>query len=100
MNETSTSTIDGPDAAGRRERMRLSFDLDVDICVVGAGLAGRKTPRDGLARGGAGSAAAVVSLSLRASSRESHRLIPGRVMPRGTHETKAFFAHQRALDNL
>src|SRR6266581_7353035 len=40
MNETSTSTIDGPDAAGLRERMRLSFDLDVDICVVGAGLAG------------------------------------------------------------
>lgn len=32
--------IDGSDAAGLRERMRLSFDLDVDICVVGAGLAG------------------------------------------------------------
>ena len=40
MNETSTSTINSPDAAGARERMRLSFDLDVDICVVGAGLAG------------------------------------------------------------
>src|SRR5689334_20529181 len=40
MSETFTSTIDGPDAAGLRERMRLSFDLDVDICVVGAGLAG------------------------------------------------------------
>src|SRR4051794_632565 len=40
MKDTSTSVIDGPDAAGLRERMRLSFDLDVDICVVGAGLAG------------------------------------------------------------
>jgi glycine/D-amino acid oxidase-like deaminating enzyme len=40
MSETSTSTIDGPDAAALRERRRLSFDLDVDICVVGAGLAG------------------------------------------------------------
>src|SRR5205809_265056 len=40
MNETSTSTIDGLDAAGLSQRMRLSFDLDVDICVVGAGLAG------------------------------------------------------------
>ena len=40
MSETSTSTIDGPDAAASRERARLSFDLDVDICVVGAGLAG------------------------------------------------------------
>src|ERR1700737_5192615 len=40
MSETSTSTTDGPDARTTRERSRLSFDLDVDICVVGAGLAG------------------------------------------------------------
>ena len=40
MSETSTSAINGPDAAAMRERSRLSFDLDVDICVVGAGLAG------------------------------------------------------------
>src|ERR1700710_1542304 len=40
MSESSTSAINGPDAAGMRERARLSFDMDVDICVVGAGLAG------------------------------------------------------------
>src|SRR5277367_6547223 len=40
MSETSTSTTNGPDAGTLRERARLSFDLDVDICVVGAGLAG------------------------------------------------------------
>src|SRR6195952_3188683 len=40
MSETSTSAIHGPEAAALRERTRLSFDLDVDICVVGAGLAG------------------------------------------------------------
>jgi glycine/D-amino acid oxidase-like deaminating enzyme len=40
MSETSTSAINGPDAAAMRERSRLSFDMDVDICVVGAGLAG------------------------------------------------------------
>ncbi len=40
MSETSTSAADGGDAATLRERVRLSFDLDVDICVVGAGLAG------------------------------------------------------------
>ena len=39
MSETSTSAINGTDAA-LRERVRLTFDLDVDICVVGAGLAG------------------------------------------------------------
>ena len=40
MNETSTGAASGPDAPAMRERLRLSFDLDVDIAVVGAGLAG------------------------------------------------------------
>src|SRR5215471_3671502 len=39
MIEISTSAASGPDAESLRER-RLSFDLDVDICIVGAGLAG------------------------------------------------------------
>src|ERR1700691_3990031 len=40
MNETSTGASSLSDTAGLRERSRLTFDLDVDICVVGAGLAG------------------------------------------------------------
>ena len=40
MSETSRSTTGGADAASARERARLTFDLDVDICIVGAGLAG------------------------------------------------------------
>ena len=40
MSETSTSTTNGPDAGAPPMRLRLSFDLDVDICIVGAGLAG------------------------------------------------------------
>src|SRR6202795_4661146 len=40
MSETSTSAMNGPDAAAMRERSRLTFDLDGDIWVVGAGLAG------------------------------------------------------------
>src|ERR1700682_43980 len=40
MSDPTTSAINGPDAPATRERSRLSFDLDVDICVVGAGLAG------------------------------------------------------------
>jgi glycine/D-amino acid oxidase-like deaminating enzyme len=40
MTETSTSTTNGPDAGTPQVRLRLSFDLDVDICIVGAGLAG------------------------------------------------------------
>src|SRR3954468_10435284 len=38
MPETFTSATNGPDDASFRSR--LTFDLDVDICVVGAGLAG------------------------------------------------------------
>jgi glycine/D-amino acid oxidase-like deaminating enzyme len=40
MSEISTSATNGRDATAMRERARLSFDLDVDVCVVGAGLAG------------------------------------------------------------
>src|SRR5215216_5966872 len=40
MNGTSTSTTNRPDAGTPQARLRLSFDLDVDICIVGAGLAG------------------------------------------------------------
>src|SRR5438552_6668661 len=40
MSETSTSTTNGPDAGTPQARLRLSFDLHVDICIVGAGLAG------------------------------------------------------------
>ena len=40
MSETSTSAINGASGAALRDRTRLTFDLDVDICVVGAGLAG------------------------------------------------------------
>ncbi len=40
MSESSASKIVGPDAATLPERSRLTFDLDVDIAVVGAGLAG------------------------------------------------------------
>src|SRR5690349_1020227 len=39
MSETSTSMTDGYDTAAPQPQ-RLSFDLDVDIAIVGAGLAG------------------------------------------------------------
>src|SRR6266581_3649007 len=40
MSQTHKSTTNGGDAAAMPDRSRLSFDLDVDIAVVGAGLAG------------------------------------------------------------
>ncbi|WP_245312700.1 FAD-dependent oxidoreductase, partial [Bradyrhizobium macuxiense] len=46
MSETSTSATGGPDDAASSFRARLAFDLDVDICVVGAGLAGLTVARE------------------------------------------------------
>jgi glycine/D-amino acid oxidase-like deaminating enzyme len=50
MSETSTSGTDGHDvtapAEAAPERARLTFDLDVDICVIGAGLAGLTVARE------------------------------------------------------
>ena len=40
MSETPPSATTRPDPAAIPERSRLSFDLDADICVIGAGLAG------------------------------------------------------------
>ncbi len=40
MSEISTTSSSAANGGPIRERARLSFDLDVDICVVGAGLAG------------------------------------------------------------
>src|SRR3978361_2489393 len=50
MSEASTSAANGHDAAAPAdallERARLTFDLDVDICVIGAGLAGLTVARE------------------------------------------------------
>ena len=40
MSVTSTSMTNGYDVAPQQQRSRLSFDLDVDIAIVGGGLAG------------------------------------------------------------
>ena len=46
MDETFTSATSGAEAIEAMARSRLSFDLDVDICVVGAGLAGLTVARE------------------------------------------------------
>jgi glycine/D-amino acid oxidase-like deaminating enzyme len=46
MSETSTSATNGAEDDAMPFRARLSFDLDVDICVVGAGLAGLTVARE------------------------------------------------------
>src|SRR6202021_3739362 len=76
MSETSTSTTNGPDAGTTPEPARLTFDLDVDICVVGAGVAGLTV---GLEAARLGASVAVLEGRQVGWSASGHQL--GTVMP-------------------
>src|ERR1700726_3491975 len=97
MSEISTSAAIGPDAPAIPERSRLSFDLDVDICVVGAGLAGLT-----VALGGAGAGASVAVLEGRhvgwnASGHQLGTVMPGYGLPIGDLIARVGFEDSREL---
>src|SRR5437764_11167078 len=51
MSATPKGKTNGADGATLHERARLSFDLDVDICIAGAGLAGLTVALEAARRG-------------------------------------------------
>ena len=97
MNETSTSTIDGPDAAGLRERMRLSFDLDVDICVVGAGLAGLTVALEAARLGASVAVLEGRHVGWNASGHNLGTVMPGYSLPLGELIERVGFDDAREL---
>jgi glycine/D-amino acid oxidase-like deaminating enzyme len=76
MNHFSTNATGGAQTGTTREHSRLSFDLDVDICVVGAGLAGLTV---GLEAARLGASVAVLEGRHVGWSASGHQL--GTVMP-------------------
>src|SRR6202048_3935595 len=81
MNETSASAANGTDAGAIRERARLTFDLDVDICIVGAGLAGLSVA---LAAARLGASVAVLEgrhVGWNASGHQLGTVMPGYELP-------------------
>src|SRR3954467_14746089 len=101
MSEPSTSETDGHDvtawAEARPERARLTFDLDVDICVVGAGLAGLTVAREAARLG-----ANVVVLEGRqvgwnASGNQLGTVMPGFGVPLGDLIERVGFEDARQL---
>src|ERR1700730_6972532 len=81
MSETSTSTTSGQDDNGPCDAMpfrsRLSFDLDVDICVVGAGLAGLTVAREAARRGWSVAVLEAERIAWNASGRNGGFVTPG-----------------------
>src|SRR5882762_8864447 len=87
MNETSTSAADGHDAAASiealPERPRLSFDLDVDICVIGAGLAGLTVAREAARLGASVAVLEGRHVGWNASGHQLGTVMPGFGVPVG-----------------
>jgi len=97
MTETSTSTIGGADTAALRERMRLSFDLDVDICVVGAGLAGLTIALEAARMGASVAVLEGRHVGWNASGNNLGTVMPGYALPIGDLIERVGFENAREL---
>ncbi|QWG16950.1 FAD-binding oxidoreductase [Bradyrhizobium sediminis] len=83
MSETFTSATNGADAAGMPARSRLSFDLDVDICVVGAGLAGLTVALEAARLGASVAVLEGRHIGWNASGHQLGTVMPGYSLPIG-----------------
>jgi glycine/D-amino acid oxidase-like deaminating enzyme len=97
MDETSTSR--GADAAAR-DRARLSFDLDVDICVVGAGLAGLTVALEAARLGASVAVLEGRHVGWNASGNQLGTVMPGYGLPIGELIERIGFEDTRELWTL
>ncbi|WP_079571777.1 NAD(P)/FAD-dependent oxidoreductase [Bradyrhizobium erythrophlei] len=94
MNETSASRID---AAAPMERLRLSFDLDVDIAVVGAGLAGLTVALEAARLGASVAVLEGRHVGWNASGHQLGTVMPGYGLPIGDLIARIGFEDTREL---
>src|SRR5690348_1250613 len=99
MDETSTSLNRGLDAAAR-DRARLSFDLDVDICVVGAGLAGLTVALEAARLGASVAVLEGRHVGWNASGNQLGTVMPGFGLPIGELIERIGFEDTRELWDL
>src|ERR1700716_435322 len=87
MNDPSTRAANGHDAAvsveAAPERARLTFDLDVDICVIGAGLAGLTVAREAARLGASVAVLEGRHVGWNASGHQLGTVMPGFGVPLG-----------------
>jgi glycine/D-amino acid oxidase-like deaminating enzyme len=101
MDQTSTSPTNGHDAAASveavPERARLTFDLDVDICVVGAGLAGLTVAREAARLGASVAVLEGRHVGWNASGHQLGTVMPGFGVPAGDLIERVGFENTREL---
>jgi glycine/D-amino acid oxidase-like deaminating enzyme len=79
MSETFTSVAQ--EEAGFRDRTRLSFDLDADICVIGAGLAGLSVALEAARLGASVAVLEGRHIGWNASGNQLGTVMPGFALP-------------------
>src|SRR5450756_1129591 len=97
MSETSLGMTARSDAADMRERSRLSFDLDVDICVVGAGLAGLTVALEAARLGASVAVLEGRHVGWNASGHQLGTVMPGYGLPIGELIARIGFEDSREL---
>jgi glycine/D-amino acid oxidase-like deaminating enzyme len=101
MNEPSTSATNGHDAAAPAEalpeRAQLTFDLDVDVCVVGAGLAGLTVAREAARLGASVAVLEGRHVGWNASGHTLGTVMPGFGVPLGDLIERIGFENAREL---
>src|ERR1700744_2938085 len=101
MSEISTSAAGGHDATASIEalpgRARLTFDLDVDICVIGAGLAGLTVAREAARLGASVAVLEGRHVGWNASRHQLGTVVPGYGLPLGDIIERVGFEDAREL---
>ena len=100
MSEISAGPTTRQDAAAITQRARLSFDLDVDICVVGAGLAGLTVAREAARLGASVAVLEGRHVGWNASGHQLGTVMPGFGLPIGELIARIGFEDSRELWSL
>ena len=100
MSETTISAADRPEPAALRELQRLTFDLDVDICVVGAGLAGLTVALEAARLGASVAVLEGRHVGWNASGHQLGTVMPGYGLPIGELIERVGFEDARELWSL
>jgi glycine/D-amino acid oxidase-like deaminating enzyme len=97
MSQPASSATNGTGTGTMLERSRLSFDLDVDICVIGAGLAGLTVALEAARLGASVAVLEGRHVGWNASGHQLGTVMPGYGLPIGDLIARIGFEDTREL---